>query len=140
MNKKGDAINEKDGTVLHSLPVDCWAFSNGSLAQEYARWHLPAGAIARLGKGTLSDAKFSPDGTQLAVATSVGVWVYDARTGAEIALLNKHPKNVRTVAFSRMVKCLLLAVGPGTAQFNYGTPPLAHTYPPWGKVQVQLKC
>ena len=73
---------------------------NGSLAQDYTQWHLPEGAIVRLGKGTVSDVKFSPNGNLLAVATNIGVWLYDVHTGSEIALLNKKPKDVRTVAFS----------------------------------------
>ena len=73
---------------------------NGSLAQDYTQWHLPEGAIARLGKGTVSDVKFSPDGNLLAVATNLGVWLYDVHTGSESALLNKKPKDVRTVVFS----------------------------------------
>ena len=65
----------------------------------YAQWHLPKGATVRLGKGELNDIKFSPDGTQLAVATSIGIWLYDAQTGKEIALL-PHPKKVNVVVFS----------------------------------------
>ena len=44
--------------------------------------------------------KFSRDGDLLAVATHIGVWVYDAHVGAEMVLLNDKPKNVRTIAFS----------------------------------------
>ena len=73
---------------------------NGSLAQDYTQWHLPEGATARLGKGKINDVKFSLDGNLLAVATDIGVWLYDAHTGSEIALLNDKPKNVRTIAFS----------------------------------------
>ena len=74
--------------------------SNGSLAQDYTQWHLPEGAKLRLGKGNINDVKFSQDGTLLAVATGIGVWLYDAPTGAEILLLNNKPQNVRKIAFS----------------------------------------
>ena len=40
-------------------------------------WALPAGAIARLGKGDISDVKLSPDGTYFVVGTGVGLWWYD---------------------------------------------------------------
>ena len=47
---------------------------------------LPEGAIARLGKGKISNedhtVQFSPDGMLLAVATSIGVYLYDAQTHA----------------------------------------------------------
>ena len=75
-------------------------FSNRSLAQDYTQWQLPEGAKMRLGKGKVNDVKFSLDGDLLAVATHIGVWLYDAHTGSEIALLNDKPKNVRTIAFS----------------------------------------
>lgn len=61
--------------------------SNGFAQNDYTQWHLPDDAIGRLGKGIINDIKFSPNDTQLAVATSIGVWLYDAQTGEEIALL-----------------------------------------------------
>ena len=73
---------------------------SNSLAQDYTEWHLPEGAIARLGKGSINDLKLSPDGSRLAVATSIGVWLYRMHTSVEIALFNEERTNVRTVAFS----------------------------------------
>lgn len=70
---------------------------SSSLAQEYTQWHLPEGAIARLGKGKIEDIEFSPDGTRLAVATDIGIWVYNAHTGAEIALVKGQPRGISTV-------------------------------------------
>ena len=90
----------KIGLFFIALLLILGFLPNGSLAQDYTQWHLPEGAIVRLGKGTVSDVKFSPDGNLLAVATNIGVWLYDGHTGSEIVLLNKKPKDVRTVAFS----------------------------------------
>ena len=56
-------------------------------AAAYTQWHLPEGATARLGKGIIQDITYSPDGTRLAVATTIGVWLYDARTYQEVALM-----------------------------------------------------
>ena len=56
-------------------------------AEDYTQWALPEGAVARLGKGEIRDVQFSPDGTRLAVATSIGIWLYNAHTGAEVNLL-----------------------------------------------------
>ena len=39
-------------------------------------------------------------GSRLAVASSIGVWIYDANTGDEVALLTGHASIVRAVAFS----------------------------------------
>lgn len=52
----------------------------------YPQWELPKPAKARLGKGDINTIQFSPDGTQLAVATDIGVWLYDAKTGKEKSL------------------------------------------------------
>ena len=60
------------------------------IVTDYTQWELPEKAKARLGKGRVNDIKFTPDGTQLAVGTSVGVWLYDADTGAEIALYTEN--------------------------------------------------
>ncbi len=75
-------------------------FLSGSPAQEYTRWNLPEGVKLRLGKGKTYDLTYSPDGTQLAVATSIGIWLYNAHTGAETALFAGHMDGERSVAFS----------------------------------------
>ena len=51
---------------------------------------LPEGAKARLGKGMPSNVAYSPDGTQLAVASSMGTWLYDAHSGEVLNLLARH--------------------------------------------------
>ncbi len=79
----------------------CVLFVPNSLAQDYTRWRLPEGAKARFGKGGwLIDFDFSPGGTRLAVASSIGIWIYDAHTGEEVALLTGHEHFVYSVAFS----------------------------------------
>lgn len=83
--------------VLLSIPI---LFLSDGFAQNYTQWHLPDGAIIRLGKGEINDVKFSLDGDLLAVATHIGVWLYDAHTGSEIALLSDTPRNIRTITFS----------------------------------------
>ncbi|MEW5989185.1 MAG: AAA family ATPase, partial [Chloroflexota bacterium] len=45
---------------------------------------VPTGAVARLGKGQVNGLALSSDGDYLAVASSVGVYVYEAYTLAEI--------------------------------------------------------
>lgn len=58
--------------------------------KHWTQWELPKEAKARLGKGEVRDIQFTPDSTQLAIGTSIGVWLYDANTGAEIALLSQN--------------------------------------------------
>lgn len=69
--------------VLLILPI-C---SLPTVAQDYTQFSLPKGAITRLGKGTLGEVQFSPDGSRLAVSTSVGIWFYDPDTGKELDLI-----------------------------------------------------
>ena len=74
--------------------------SLNTFAQDYTQWGLPDGATARLGKGWINEIAYSPDGTRLAVASSIGIWLYDTATGQEVALLTGHEWAVRSVAFS----------------------------------------
>ena len=63
---------------------------------------LPDGAVvAHLGsKGHILDVAYSSDGSLLAVASSIGIWLYDADSGQELNLLTGHTAEVRSVAFS----------------------------------------
>ncbi len=49
-------------------------------------WALPDGAIARLGRGGVRDIALSPDRKTLAVATYMGVWLYELPTMTPIHL------------------------------------------------------
>ena len=69
-------------------------FLPDAFAQNYTQWHLPEGAKARLGKGVITDMALSPDGTRLAIASTIGVWLYDVSIGDEIALLIGHQRKV----------------------------------------------
>ena len=75
-----------------------------SSAQDYTRLGLPDGALVRLGKGSIGEGDravaWSPDDTRLAVASSIGIWLYDTDTGAEVVLLTGHTSSVTSVAFS----------------------------------------
>ena len=86
--------------VLYALLFVSMLFVSNSFAQDTVQWHLPDGAKARIGKGEANDIALSPDGTQLAVATGIGVWLYNAGTGAEIALLTGHTDRVTAIAYS----------------------------------------
>ena len=50
-------------------------------AQDYTTLNLPEGAKARLGKGSINEIAYSPDGSMLAVASSLGTWFYDSDDG-----------------------------------------------------------
>ncbi len=80
-----------------------------SFAQDFSQWNLPDGAIARFGKGNIIDIIYSPDGTRFAVTSTIGVWLYDAHTYKETALLTGHPWEASAVAFSPDGKTLASA-------------------------------
>ncbi len=75
-------------------------FAQGSRAEDYTRLNLPEGALGRLGKGDMGAVDHSPDGTRIAVGSTIGIWLYDAAAGTEIALLTGNTGGVRSVSFS----------------------------------------
>ena len=107
--------------LLNSLTFSMLTLICAAQPQDHSRVNLPDGAIARLGKGGVSyrdrGIAFSPNGRRLAVATSMGVWLYDAETFDELALLTGHTEEVTVVAFSPDGKKLASVSGfhfPGT--------------------------
>ncbi len=90
-------------TVISAMLFISMLFLPSTFAEDYMRWELPEGAKMRLGKGQIENREghltdigrarsyqFSPDSNQLAVFTSIGVWIYDVQTGKEIKLLTDH--------------------------------------------------
>ena len=83
------------------------------VAQNYTKWNLPEGAIARLGKGNINEIAFSPDGTKFAVSTSIGVWIYGAENGKELVLLKSDEVEVVSSVFTPDGKSLISAAANG---------------------------
>ena len=48
---------------------------------------LPSGAVARFEKGGISDVAISPDENLIAIASRLGVWLYDAHTKDFVSLI-----------------------------------------------------
>ena len=71
-----------------------------AFAQEYTQWGLPEGAIARLGKGSAEEILYSPDGAQLAVVSTIGIWLYDTTSYQAVALLDADTNMGTSVVFS----------------------------------------
>lgn len=76
------------------------AFTTSLIAQDRSSVELPEYAIARLGKGGINVMKFSPDGTQLAIGTTIGVWLYDVDDGNGRALPLGSAKYINALTFS----------------------------------------
>ncbi|MXV73722.1 hypothetical protein F4Z99_05520, partial [Candidatus Poribacteria bacterium] len=71
-------------------------------AQDYIKWSLPDGATMRLGKGSIGNIAFSPNGTRLAVGSAIGIWIYDVRPGKakELDFIAGHTQSILSIAYS----------------------------------------
>ena len=85
-----------------------------AFAREYTQWSLAQDAIAHLGKSTINEICYSPDGARLAIASSLGIWFYDTATSqvensqnGEPVLLTGHSGEAISVAFSPDGKTLV---------------------------------
>ena len=85
-------------------------------AQDYTKWKLPEGAKARLGKGRINEIKYSSDSRRLAVASSIGIWLYDTRTGKELDIFIGDMDWINSVSFSRDSRFLVSGSGNGTVR------------------------
>ena len=77
-----------------------FAFLSYIYAEDASNWHVPENAKARLGKGNINEIQYTPDGKILAVATDIGIWLYDTDTYKEIALLGAHTERINSIDFS----------------------------------------
>lgn len=87
-----------------------------TFAQDSTQWELPENAIARIGRGQTRQIQYSPDGSLLAVASSIGIWIYDAETFQASTLLTGHTMPVLSVAFSPDGRTFASASADGTLQ------------------------
>ena len=60
---------------------------------------LPDETFTRIGKGQIIDIEYTPDGMQLAVASSTGIWIYDAITFQPLKLLKKEKTYPEHIAY-----------------------------------------
>ena len=105
-----------------------------SVAQDYTRINLPEGAKARLGKGAIFEIAYLPDGKRLTVGSSLGLWIYDAHSGEELALYShqdSHQNNSQVISYSLSPDERTLASGgqDGTVRlWDVNTGTLKHTF------------
>ena len=90
---KSDTANQQPNNVSASVAEA----ESDETVKDYSQWALPKEAKARFGKGGINAIQFSPDGTQLAVGSNIGIWLYDVETGEEKALFKG---TCRFLAFS----------------------------------------
>ena len=93
------------------------------------QWHLPRGVKARIGKGRVRNLAYSPDSTILAIASSIGTWLYDSSSGNELALLTQDGEGVNSIGFSHDGKTLAAACGNKLVRlWNVETRKPMHTF------------
>jgi WD40 repeat protein len=93
-----------DNFLCHSLIltlITLGAWPDIAISQSF-----PNQPTARLGKGNIRDIAYSPDGTLVAAAGSLGVWLYDATDLAEVGHLPSPDGIMTCVAFSPDAKTL----------------------------------
>ncbi|MCG9126251.1 sigma-70 family RNA polymerase sigma factor [Candidatus Poribacteria bacterium] len=86
--------NNNNGLTTGTKTVE-----NNSI-QDAMQWNLPDNTNGRLGKGKIKKIKYSPDGTLLAVASGIGIWLYDTTIHQEITLLTEHTSAVSNIDFT----------------------------------------
>ncbi len=86
-------------------------FLPNTFAQSNTERQLPEGVkiYIECSSRIIGNIQYSPDGKELAVASNKGIWIYDARTGAEVALLSGHNGDVMAIAYSPNGKMLASA-------------------------------
>ena len=93
-----------------------WVFVMASILPrrilpENSQWQLPISENAILRTNGINDVQYSPDGTHLAVASAIGIWLYNLNSDEEPVLLTTDRVNVYNVSFSPDGK--MLAGGHG---------------------------
>lgn len=112
----------------------CFALLPSSSAQNVTQWRVPDGDVAPSDTTAINAIAFSPDSTQLAIATANGIKLHDTYTGKELALFSAPLDNTVALAFSPDNRTVASASGNATLHlWNTRTGEhrthLWHTYP-----------
>lgn len=73
---------------------------------------LPEGALVRYGKSRLGNFVFFPDSTRIAASSSIGIWIYDVRTGWDITtgkIINSITPNITNMEASDGARTIALS-------------------------------
>ncbi len=71
--------------VLLLFSLVGYSEGDGATEDDFQTWHLPDGAVARLGKGDFRSVAFLGNDRFLRVITGSGVWVYEVATSRTLA-------------------------------------------------------
>ncbi len=93
-------MNKLRLSIFLSLTIYSIVYIPATFAVNTTIPSLPEGAMVRFGKGTISQIQYSPDGKHLAVASSIGIWLYNTAIYSETALLTGHTGRVNCITFT----------------------------------------
>ena len=82
---------------------------------EGSQWHISEGGIALFNTSGINDIQYSSDGTRIAVASSVGLWLYDVGTDKPPVPLTTDTRII-SVSFSPDGKMLASGCGDGVVR------------------------
>ena len=86
---------------IAGLLLTACLFLPNILAQTSTELSLSSGEIDRFGKGWVRDIEFSPDGNQFAVATTIGIWIYDSHTGNKVKSFEEYMGDAYAISYSQ---------------------------------------
>ncbi|MYI93405.1 hypothetical protein F4083_03655, partial [Candidatus Poribacteria bacterium] len=75
-------------------------FQSGTILHESPQLNLPDGVKLRIGKGSVNELTYSPDGAILAVVTATSIWLYDTTNYQMQTVLSGGGSGNRNAAFS----------------------------------------
>ena len=98
-------------SILLTFLIFSTVYPPMNFAQEYIQFSLPEGANPHLTEGRITAIQYSRDSRLLAIASSIGIWLYDTDSGEELPQLTRHIGGVSSVSFSPDGKTLASGSG-----------------------------
>ena len=91
----------KDHLLFVAFLLTAILFPSNIYAQDSTQTYLLKDIKARFGKGWIRDIEFSPNGNQFAVATTIGILIYESHTGKELKSFEGHMGGAYAISYSQ---------------------------------------